>query len=717
MFDFSRGGSHSHFGNVASAIMTEFPERVKKMAGPNELISYLPSKSRNGYFLRDTFLESLEWRPINKVFFNPETFVYLDYYLNSADKWTQNQALETLVQLGIRKNANVIAEFLHSFLSQMKLAERDLIWSEYLRSRSADAAIFRLLAWLEQHHLRITKDDLSRSQVVLLYFTLTSTSRNLRDRATRALMYIGTIEPSRLLELFDEILELNDVYILERYLAAVLGQYLNLWTAAEGTATGDQLVKFAKKIYKHFFDQQHRSISSHILINEYLRGIIEYAAKIDSAFLPRKVLEHICDPAIAIQVKRARVSHISNAQLKTLKGVLRGDFFNYTLGQLVEGRSNYDDSNETYRKYRAYVGKRMVTLGYSTELFENVDRSIAMRNNGFRQGGKIERYAKKYARIAYYELYGSLKGSGKIPRELLWDRSNETDIDPSFPAQIESWTPVLEDLFKSPKLPLVRWLEKGPVPELDGLIRHRLEIDGHISNWIVLHAEISRYGSAHREVWMHISSIFCEADIWRRSSGRSKLRSFLEGYRFALNETPSYTFAGEIPLANRFQYSGYSEITEYIEDQRIHSIVNSLKEEEPQIVIPIVRWLWSGSNSEVSGSRTAYTFSPKLCAEMDLVNRPGSFDLFTREGIRVSLYRENSLADVYYPDRFLLINEEVLRDYLKLNQWKLIWNLSGERTLSISDLEGDRREDVLKVLRGRQGQDFTTIQAYSSSNP
>src|SRR5262249_12331593 len=145
------GGFRYEMPGLATAIMLEFPERVKRGAVPNqerELVFYLPRKNRLAAPLRDVFLEGLYWRSADS--FTGATDRVLAFFLETDHEWTQHLAFEALFTLATRPGHPYSSERLWTYLIRKELAARDLTWSEFLRQSARDSSIHRLLEWVER---------------------------------------------------------------------------------------------------------------------------------------------------------------------------------------------------------------------------------------------------------------------------------------------------------------------------------------------------------------------------------------------------------------------------------------------------------------------------------------------------------------------------------------------------------------------------------------
>jgi hypothetical protein len=76
---------------------------------------------------------------------------------------------------------------------------------------------------------------------------------------------------------------------------------------------------------------------------------------------------------------------------------IKMDFRNYTIGSLIKGRRNYDDSHIVFKEVYEKILWRIYDLGYSLKYFKEIDKTITYSyprgriDNGFR---KVDRYGK-----------------------------------------------------------------------------------------------------------------------------------------------------------------------------------------------------------------------------------------------------------------------------------------------------------------------------------
>ena len=236
---------------LAEAIIVEFPERVKRIPLPDdarELVFSLPKKRRLSEPLREVFLEGLYWRPTDS--FSSGTDRVMSVYLNSIG--AKAEAFEVVTALATRLNHPWSPDRLTRYLAKETMADRDLGWSEYLRTASQDSVVYRIIEWVERSHDFLTEDIATR-YLGLLTLLLTTTKRDLRDKATRALFLIGAKHPPILFNHALASMDFPDPYIPDRMMAACYGVAMGYWSDPSGEEVRKAIPQFALDLYSHMF--------------------------------------------------------------------------------------------------------------------------------------------------------------------------------------------------------------------------------------------------------------------------------------------------------------------------------------------------------------------------------------------------------------------------------------------------------------------------------
>lgn len=174
---------------LASAIMLEFPDRVKRLGLSSELVYYLPKAQRLVEPFVRTFLDGLYWR--DSKAFTADTFRFIDRLLGFDKAWITDETFEILTGLAARPAHPLNAASLWERLAAMSMRLRDLTWSESLRTAEDTANIHRLIAWAERSSRPATTETIALNEMRVLALALTTTDRMLRDSCTKALVRLG----------------------------------------------------------------------------------------------------------------------------------------------------------------------------------------------------------------------------------------------------------------------------------------------------------------------------------------------------------------------------------------------------------------------------------------------------------------------------------------------------------------------------------------------
>ncbi len=750
IFEIDQWGGDYRMPGLASAIMLEFPERVKRIA-PNderELLYYLPKNRRRLAPCTRAFLEGLLWRDVAS--FSTQTEQIIRALIATGPQHIQFQLLEILVTLATRPAHPLSAEKLYENLSRLTLVQRDLWWSEFLRGAHRESVVYRIMGWIENSAGTDIDSEMVGALIWLCASFLTTTHRELRDKATKSLVLLGQQSPKDLFAVALRSLKFNDPYVPERLLAASYGLLMRHW-AYPSPELLDRAPSLARDIYDAMFAKNAPFATKHILMRDYALGVIELARKIDSTCLRRRRLGQL-SPPFTNPPEIASPSAISDDACTGANSAIQMDFGNYTLGRLVSDRSNYDFDHEEYKDVLRQVKYRVLDLGYDETKFELIDREIATGNFNLGRssdGTKIDRYGKKYSWIAFFEVAGMRADAGTLP-----DRDNprisDCDIDPSFPAAPETWKPTLAPLFAGKFGPPQEWLAKGIGPSYNHLLQMD-ELGGISGGWALLDGYVGESATDDpREVFSFLRGVFVKV------GDRAELRS-----KFLAREYPGnsaipnphedyYTFAGEIPWSPKFasmlrgkNRSAKPDVREVFsdtvtdtirkrsrnltafeklrlgftkvklsflgEDRDNSAISNPLEDEEPPLPkyvevpryrkvpgiraeIPVFGFSWESYHSVENQGGAGEYLAPAITELLDLRNQPNCLDLCDRKGRPASLYRTFGTDSGRSRSHLLYIRVDLLDTYLAATDQVLVWMIWGERNFNYKYFESVRDE-------------------------
>jgi hypothetical protein len=579
-------------------------------------------------------------------------------------------------------------EFFNEVLFNLSLADRDLSWTEYLRSHSGE-----IIEGLREQIQSIKSGfkfppDLIRLKMIFHTWQLTSTVIDLRDAATELLYHLGRQAPESIFNLTIEFLNVNDPYVSERLLAS---SYAVATTLIDSTEYLDASVLYARNLYNNMFVSDAPNSTTHLLAREYasctLRLINFYfpdkLKDIDQSIfqhpfqqMPRKTWENI------------RPDRDVNSRYDS---PFRMDFENYTIGRLIKDRSNYDYSHQGYNLARGNILWRVQELGWSHQKFEKVEKLIGADREHFsgRLGrSSVERYGKKYSWIAYYELAGQFSDDEKL--EYWGDERFKTDIDPFFPCKA-IYSELNEFKFLSDATSTTQdWILKNQLPELSS-VNEKIE---NGQKWTLLYGFITEeskkldrsfYCSIHTAFLNKQDFLSLERHItenkrieWPEIYSSSEIYSG-ELYCEALHpdiENPTL----DIQVGHEIQQFDQPEIR--IGDEviarggTVERGVPILKRLE--IFPTITKYYWENSvNPNNSIDRLA--LSPWIQSQLDLRFDPTDFTYNDETG-QIAVLNTNLKGDSYSNNYELIyLRSDLFELLLKKNDISFIKRISGER--------------------------------------
>jgi hypothetical protein len=694
---------------LASAIMLEWPERLKKSSLPRELTSYLPRRARYIGPLATAFLDGLPWRDSSS--FTDETNGVISFLLDrpSAPEW--GETVEVLFGLATRPGHPCSAGLLWEYLEDDTVANRDLTWSEFVRQADEGSSVRRLLAWMEMREPTSSPNpDLLR----LLALLLTTTDRTLRDRATRQLVAQSSSDPGPLFNLALHSLDFNDPYVRERLLAASYGVLMQKWAAADASLR-ERTVLFARQLVERMFMPSSDAGTKHALSRGYAQGIVQLAQRMSPGCIATQRVRYTREPFPGTtSVFRSGQAIGDDAVADAMANLRHSDFLNYTIGRLVRDRGNYDFAHGEFTRVCRQIARRMQDLGYSSSAFDAVDKRIAeVASWRTRRGDahQVDRYAKKYAWIALFEMYGLREDQGRLKHDYYEEsRPSDCDIDPSFPGDIESWdtwsAEVLprRDIFPPNQRSLVQWIRKGPALRVERIL-HREALPGLAAeDWLLLDAHLGANGSYDRRFWAEVRTVLIQADKLKDFLHRVSPWDFFGGFR----EPPSdyYTYAGEVSWSHRFG----QELRDANGNPRpCEEIVQSSATDGfgAVVQIPVRGWHWEAHHSATNVGLSVTYPAPHLCMYLKLENRGQTCNLFAPDGSQATVYADAAGSGLYRQS-WLFIRKKELDRYLLDHGLGMIWLWRGEREASHRKLRnrdhwGTRVGEALRSDEARFG--------------
>lgn len=515
------------------------------------------------------------------------------------------------------------ADILHEMLGSLSLRDRDLTWTEWLRSRR------EVLPEDIDYWASLLNDDrvqpvAHRRRARYVAWLLTSTDHPTRDRATRFLYEWGKRFPEALLELAHEVAGVTDIYVPERVAAAVYGVAMAKYWDPEFTPT---LRAMGEAMAQLYLNPDASAATTHVLLRSYAMWIADLAVRY--AGLERETAA--TDIRFAHPRPDWELIAEDDPRSEQLEWAIQMDFARYTVGRIAP--DEWQAAAEPTRSdLLAQIRWRVFDLGYRADDFKDLDREISLESYGEREAGRIERYGKKYSRIAFYELAGRLQDEGRLPRAP-FGRVTDVDLDPSFP-------------IPAPRMAvdLPQWLSAGIENDLDWLgsatttvpptLVWRDEIDGDEGPWILVDGYIVEPLTERRRLYVNVSLVAHGVEHGTALQDALTTAPFPGDVYEHLGGTDFYLYAGEIPWSPLFGYRDDEPST----DPRVVDLIV-----DPNSIVPYealsATYGWESYHSLENRAGGAVVPSSAVCAALQATNRPQTFDLYGLDERRLSITR------------------------------------------------------------------------------
>jgi hypothetical protein len=639
------------------------------------------------------------------------------------------------------------AEFLTMALSQMSVAARDIIWTEWLRKNLdhfITDSISNIDAWKNENCCGSDEHSLTATWTMWM---LTTTSVKLRYLSTKALYYFGRMDPESLFSKTLDAAKINDPYVFERMMAASYGTAMALVSNQNSTSfITEVLPSYARKFFDALFEKKAPHRTTHLLARDYALHFIKLSIYFNNGLFTANESKMLTPP-----FKNGGM--ITWSKVKTDKKLfhqpdspIKMDFENYTIGSLVTNRAPYDFNNQSYIAIHNKILWRILNLGWNKEVFGEIDKSIESgRDSHNRQDNninKIDRYGKKYSWIAYFEIAGWLEDIGKNKKLYIEQRTWDLDIDPSFPEPCITQKIVETDLLGNHQIQTQNWFKDGKLPSLAHYLNHKV-VAGIEGPWVVLDAYLSRTDEElGRSIFTFIrsflvsknkkndlvallqnqhlggrwlpekpvfrsvfsgeipwSEVFLEADVTTLEFELNKRESivheeikcyYLDNKEITLSRFDELRVQGidliaiASPNEKYLSQEDFERLEERTEVRPVRKVINDVSTID--VIMPVVDIHPPGhkaSNKNISGHSLAKNISRLL----GLRNIPQSHDLQTTDGIRATIqtnFQPESYSDSEY---FVFIKKQMLESILRDLDLDVVWAAWGEKEFSFAQFE------------------------------
>jgi hypothetical protein len=421
-----------------------------------ELVDDLPADATD-CFDDNSFVQSVYWRKTSA--FTARTLELFNDWLVKSETFSFEH-IRVLLRLCVNDHP-WNAEMLHRDLASQTLPRRDLKWTHpinIITQYGDDNEVERLIRWCTGEGVSRATDDTLRRALLTLGWLFASTNRAIRDRATKAAIYI-LLKRSQLTPAFiSDFAVVDDPYVVERVMAACAGSCLR-------DPNEDRLSGCAQATFEALFANGVAPVN--LMIRDYARTVIELAH--DAGVLSPVIDIDLCRPPYGAKpprfvkdtsiIERRAQSAGADSILRSCTG-WGGDFGRHVISSRVDDFSHVRLSRPAptepdedawllkekltfdTTKAKFWVADRAISLGWKETLFPR-DHYDDVR----KEHSRVERIGKKYQWIALYELLARLADNyWMFGHDVNFPmRRYETTVDTSFVRNIEITLPAFGD--------------------------------------------------------------------------------------------------------------------------------------------------------------------------------------------------------------------------------------------------------------------------------
>ncbi|MGI9650948.1 AVAST type 2 anti-phage system protein Avs2 [Chryseobacterium sp. RLHN22] len=700
---------------LIDAFSIQIPEKTEK-----EFYEFVPHLKDN-YSIIESFVESLLWRKMNTI--DERSRDYVNNFVFNYEG-TSNLFWETILSVSSIPEHYFNAYSLHEHLMSFSMADRDAQWTEILKYKyDDDSAVKRLIdwAWNETDRDYISDESIKLAGITLAWFH-TSTNRQLRDCATKALVSLLQNRLHVLLEILKMFEKVNDPSVYERLFAVAYGCALR-------TNQKEILKELSEYIFETIFNKD-GEIYPHALLRDYARGVIEYTLylepnlhinvdKIRPPYESDFEEEFPTDEAIDNEFDPKEEGYWGkekwgNTAILMSMGVEHGrhsygDFGRYTFQSAL--RSWNVSSNALSNLAIKWIFEK---YGYDPKKHGDFDSEIGSGRG--RDSIPNERIGKKYQWLALYEMIARVSDNFKKHEEWGSDSDKEEEYQGPWSPYIRDIDPtilikdtasfdedIVSDFWWSSKNEFnwdysnSDWVKTNDdLPSGENMI---CVVDNDNEEWLVLEgypewAEPKKIGEekwnyAHKRLWFQIRSYIVKEEEFDNFQHWSEKQDFMgrwmpesrDRYEIFNREyywSPAYEYF-------RTEYYG-GEQERYVNDKKTGEFITS-------VIVPVENYRWE-EEFDKSKENTISFLKPSIQLfngmKLQYSDREGVFADVKNELVcfDTNVYHDNSRS-------FFLIRKNAFLEYLSENKLKVLWTVLGEKQII-----GGRtfREDYVGML-------------------
>ena len=617
-------------------------------------------------------------------------------------------------------NSKLNMTFWTKILESITLVERDLSWTEFVRSESN--IIEQLIDVFEKSLQLFENGEVKYSEkehnliAEFLMWVLTSTNLYLRDITTKALYKYSLIYSENFIILVIKSIQINDYYIQERMLGVLYGLSLgNRFNQFGNNFYSILMPNLAKEIYQLMFDDNSIHSTTHAIIRDYASRILQLA-QMNCMVFKEFECENFKKPFSKGGIREWEESE--PRETNKWRGPIHMDFDNYQIGYIVPDGHSYSNPPEK-QQVRKQIYWRIYNLGYKEEIFEKIDNHINSWQHSRGDRPKVERYGKKYSWIAYYEIAGLREDLGQLKNNDFDDvnhiepRKFIDSLDISFPNEIRKFQLFNNDQLGRSISVWEDWINNGGVAPIEYkkhlVVSNLANLEGE---WVCLDGFVNETDNTIlRSRFTFIRGFFIENDEYEGVFDRLKNQDM--GGRWLPDPNGDYDlYLGEVGIWDEgYSNNNWRELNFKIgtekekvdeDDLSFQWLENIFKEnktaikpkskrkkfmereksiyDKRKVLLPVIEHKFSTSDTSIK-TPNGYLPNVEIQRFFDLVLKPQTFDFYDTNNKIVSITFEHNLGIENYTQRFTFLRKDMFDEFLEANNLSFAWVQWGERDI------------------------------------
>lgn len=409
-------------------------------------------------------------------------------------------------------------KFWSSKLSEMAMNERDIFWSEFLRTNLSEGFLDDQIIEFEDLQLStyLTEEQFEKIRLVADYlkWTLSSTDRAFKEKSGNALFTYGVRFPKLFLEQFYSSATINDPSIFE-WMSGALYTTVIFLVKDDLSRHKDNLNDLAVFLRDQVLHQNGGCATNHLGIRNYainilkllVRKIPEIAALIDLTSL----LKNMENVGI---IDWLEAEDLNEDEYRDGNSLIDYYFNKEKMPHICRGFGSEYDQTPEYLGIQAKLRWRAYQLGYEFVRFGEIDKQIANRKDWGGNFSETERYADKYIDIAFQEYLGYLDASDSFENheDIGYESTFKLKYDPKHIEELQDeFLPperFVQRNFIDTKVPLKKWCNDRSVPDLSEYLE-RDSFQDKIGEWVLLNGLVHQHDKpSERQFYFKVDTVF-----------------------------------------------------------------------------------------------------------------------------------------------------------------------------------------------------------------